>query len=507
LRTARGIAALASGEVLGKVATLALIVIAARSLGEADYGVFAYALALGTLLAVFPSWGFDTTVIQEGSAAPDRLPRLLAELLAARTLIAVPLSAVAIGVELLRRGGDAGLASAMVLLACSLDTYSDAFRAVATAREAQGRSAAVLVLQRVVSALAVVAAIALGLGLVGVAAGFLSGSVVGALVMSRAVVRLGIRPDWRALTWRGIRRLVRTSHVAGVTGLASAALFRIDAVLLGLLAGDAAVGTYSAAYRLLETILFVTWAVSRAVFPVIASNPEAPRVRRGFERGFTLLTVIFLPYGVVLLLRGEELMALVFGAAFADDGAAVLRWLAFAPILFALGYLASYALMARGPDLRIVAGSVAALVVNIVLNLVLIPGFGAEGAAAATVVAYLVEGALIGFFMVRTWGWPLKLAPFAAPVLGSIAVAGVLLSPLPLIPALLVAGVAYAALWAAIVRILDPEQMRVVMGVARRRSGDGGADDTGIEPRPPARGSADDMPAPPEQEETGRVVR
>ena len=50
----------------------------------------------------------------------------------------------------------------------------------------------------------------------------------------------------------------------GVDTVVAMALFRIDQVLLGAMKGDAAVGVYAAAYRLLETMLFVSWAVAAA---------------------------------------------------------------------------------------------------------------------------------------------------------------------------------------------------------------------------------------------------
>lgn len=468
MRTAKGVAALATGDVLGKIATLAYVVVAARALGPVDFGVFGFALALGTLGAMIPAWGFDLVVVQEGSADRSRLPTLLAELLAARTMTTIPVAAMLIAVELVRRGGETGLASALVMTACFVDTYADAYRAAAAVHEAQPRSAAVLVLQRVTTALTVVGSVTMGWGLLGVATCVLAGSVVGLIAMVIVVSRLGIRADIRGLTAKGVRTLISRSHIVGFSAVISALMFRINTVLLGFLASDAAVGAYSAAYRILETVLFVAWATSGAVFPVVARDPQAWRIRRGFERGLVVLTAVFLPYAVVLLLRGDDLLVLLYGEAFTSAGTPILQWLAFAPLLFGVAYLANYALIAPGPNKQILVGGLVALAVNVALNFALIPSLQGVGAAIATTMSYAIEAVVLGIYLVRAIGVPLRIRAVAASAVGTVVVLGVLVAPLPFIPALLVAGAAYCVAWWIVARLLDPEQIDVLRGLMRR---------------------------------------
>lgn len=477
MRTARGILALGSGEVVGKLGTLVLVISAARALGPEQFGVFSFALSLGTLVAIIPSWGFDTVVVQQGSAEPARLAALLAQLLVLRGAVSAPVLAAA-GAALLyyRGGGAAGWASVLVLLACLADTIADGYRAVATAREAQGRCAAVQIAQRLVGAVLVVAVIVAGGGLLEVAGAYLAGSVVGVGGMAFVIARLGITPAWRSVRRIGLRAFGRTSGVMGVHGVLSMALLRVDAVLLGLIAGDAAVGLYAAAYRLLDTVLFVAYSVSRAVFPVIASSSDRWRMRRGVERGAAVLATAFLPYAAVLLLRGQDVLDLLYGTRFSAGGAPILAWLALAPLLYGMVFLAADVLLARGTNPWILAGSISGLAVNLALNLLLIPSLQGLGAAVATTVSYLVEAAVLAALVVRREG--VVIAPRTlAPAAGATAVAVVvLLVPLPLLPDLLLAVVAYSVVWWPLARRLDPEQTAVLRRLPRlRRAGLGGA--------------------------------
>jgi O-antigen/teichoic acid export membrane protein len=243
------------------------------------------------------------------------------------------------------------------------------------------------------------------------------------------------------------------------------ALFRIDAVLLAALAGAAAAGRYAAAYRLLETVIFVAWTVARSVFPIMASSPQTWRVRRGAERGIVVLASVFLPYNALLWCRGADVMAVLYGDSFSTGDTAVLTWLAPAPLLFGVGYLAAYALMSDGPNARVLVGSVGALVINVAMNLVLIPHHGPVGAAAATTVSYAAQVALLYPAASRRAGRPALLRPLLPAAVASVAAGVVLWLVAPFWPAVLLAAAVYPAVWLWLAARFDPEQVGVVRGL------------------------------------------
>ncbi len=466
LRTARAILQLAAAEIVGKLSTLVVVVGAARLLPLPAFGAFSVALGAGAIAAVLPSWGFDTMLIQRGAGRPEQLPTLLAELLALRLAVAATTLAAAgfvLGALRLPAATVAGVTC--VLAACLAETVTDAYRAVAIARERQSLVARGQLAQRGATAVLAVAALLAWPSLVPLSAAYLAGTLVGTAAAGAGVARLGIRPHWRGVSWPGLRRLSRTSWPAGLHSVASMALFRCDAVLLAALAGAAAAGRYAAAYRLLETVVFVCWTVARAVFPVMASSSQAWRVRRGAEAGLVVLAVAFLPYAALLWCRGGELLRLLYGEPFVAAGRPVVGWLAPAPLLFGAGYLAGYVLLSSGPTATVLVGSVGAMVVNVGLNLVLIPRYGPVGAAAATTVSYAVQVALLYPPARRRVGRPTLTRPLLPALAGSVLFAGVLLLPLPLPPALAIGAAGYLAVWYGLASRLDGEQVRVVRGV------------------------------------------
>jgi O-antigen/teichoic acid export membrane protein len=463
---------LTAGEVVGKLGTLVVVVGAARLLPLPDFGVFAVALGVGALVSVVPAWGFDTLLVQRGAASPAVLPGLLTELVALRTGLVVAVLALVGGVAV-AAGAPAPvlLPAGCVVLACLAETVADAFRGVAIALEAPVVVAAAQLVQRGVTAVLVLAVLFARPELLALSVAYLGGAGVGIIATAVGAARLGVRPSRAMLSWSGVARLGRVSHASGLHTVASMALFRIDAVLVAMLAGAAAAGRYAAAYRLLETVIFVAWTVVRGVFPVMASSADVGGVRNGARRGLAVLASVFLPYMVLLWCRGEDVLRILYGESFMDGDTAVVAWLAPAPMFFGAAYLAAYVLMVGGPTSRVLVGSVGALVLNVMLNVALIPRYGPAGAAAATTWSYAAETALLYPAASRRAGRPALGRPLFPALLASVSAAVVLLLPVPFAVALAIAAVVYASVWLLSAVRIDPEQFEVVRGVWLRAPG------------------------------------
>jgi len=468
-RAARNAAAMAVSEVVGKIATLALTIAAARALGVSEFGAFAYAISLSLLIATLPTWGFDLDIIQRGSADPASLPQTVAQALTWQTAIAVPvfLGAGVVGVAG-RPDAESAVALILILAAVMIDVYSGIGYASATAKQELAGVSAVQAGQRFVAAGLGIAALVMGVGLIGVAAAYLVASLIALVGTWWIVLRLGVVPDRRGVTRSGLWNSFRRSSAMGVDGVVGLLLFRGDQLLLETLKGDAAVGAYAAAYRLVETVLFISWAVAGAALP--AMSEDTGRIRRGSEQGLAAVAALYLPFAVALWIEPVEILRLLFGPEYAREAAGAVRWLAPVPMLFAIAFVAGQGLLAIGRPWRAVATTVVAALLNIVLNLVLIPDHSGTGAAAATTVAYVVKGAFVLLALVPFAGWIRAHRSIAIPLVASAPFAVMLLLlHIPIVVELVMSGIIYATCWYLLTRRLAPEQITLAKEVLRRR--------------------------------------
>lgn len=469
-RAGRNVVAVMAGDVLGKAATVVFTVVVARHLGATDFGSFSYALALGLLLSTFIAWGFDAEVLRRGSVDSSVLGEVLGQALVLRALHAVPV--VAVGGLLIAFGRPAGAdvtAIVLVVVATLVDGFGDCGRAAATARERPAWSTFALVVQRVVACALAASVVLLGGDLVAVCAAYLVSSGIGAAVLLALLGRLGAHPRFRGLDRGALPGLWRGTFLLGLDAVLSMAVFRVDALLLGAIAGTREVAAYTVAYRLMETVLFVAWAVGRSVFPAMARAAGGPRLLRVGEGALAAAAGLLVPYAVLLVLEGDRLLALLFGPEYGPDSAVTLQLLAFAPLTFALTFLTGVMLFAQGRKVQMVVASGTGLTVNIALNLAVIPVYGAQGAAAATLICYAVQGLLSVGLLSRGNGLlrvdrALLVSGSAALPMGALLVA----VDAPLLVEAAAGGVAYVACAVLVARRWAPEQLDLVRSLARR---------------------------------------
>lgn len=473
-RTARNAAVSAGAQVVGKFATLAWTVLAARVLGTGDFGAFFFALTLAYLLSAVAEWGFDGVMVQRASRDLSQVEVLFARAVGWQTIIAVPLFIIVGGAitATARTSAPARLTFALVLVAMLVDIWSDSSRAASATAQDQAGTARALVLQRTVTMLFAVAALLAGGGIVGLAVAFLAGTALGAAAHLRALRKLGIGlPARAALRREPMLDFLRDSWVLGLTSLVLMSLFRLDSVLLGAIKGDEAVGGYVAAYRLLETVLFIAFSLRAAVFPVMNATDAPERARRGVETALAALGFVYLPFGVVCLVEAGPLLSLLYGASYADAATGALQWLAMAPLAYGIAYFGNAALQARRQQRAMLVAAVVAVVVNVALNLALIPRYGGTAAGFTTTLSYTVESLLVVLALARG-GLRVSLArPFLESLVASAALAALLLaSPLPLLPELALGGLLFLAVWIGLARWRSPDQLAVLRGVLTRKA-------------------------------------
>ena len=187
-------------------------------------------------------------------------------------------------------------------------------------------------------------------------------------------------------------RLVRQGLALGAVGLVGMLYLRTDVIMLGLISGDEEVGLYFTASRCLEAAFILPHVVMLAVFPRLARSTE---LRRDVGRAARWL----------LALSGMAFTALaatafwLLPALYPELARMSLLLLVMAPAVVPvfLGFLFTQSLVAADAERRYLILAVAGLVLNVALNLVLIPLLAGVGAAAATVVTetIITVGAMI----------------------------------------------------------------------------------------------------------------
>lgn len=173
-----------------------------------------------------------------------------------------------------------------------------------------------------------------------------------------------------------------------------------DHIMLTLLAGDAANGLYTCAVTCAGLTNFVFYAIVDSLRPVILACRKAKR--EAFERKMTglyaLMNLLSLGQSVGFMLLAGPIVGLLYGAAYAA-AVPVLRILVWNTAFSMMGAVRNVWLLAEEKHHLLWRINLCGAVSSIVLNILLIPRWGAEGAALASVLTQFFTNFAVGFLM------------------------------------------------------------------------------------------------------------
>ena len=199
--------------------------------------------------------------------------------------------------------------------------------------------------------------------------------------------------------------------------------FRIDIVMLSLLDTYRAVGEYSVGYKFSDLLGAVPLAVvAPALTMLVGAWPDDPAAfRRIFRHALVILTVGAVGMSVVFVLFAEPLVTLFYTDRYtsAADGA---RLLVVGQSLHFFTLLAFSTLVAVQRNRLYPIAMLAGVVINVALNIVLIPEYSYLGSGWATIVTEVVVMIVLGLGVARIPG----LLPFPVKAIAKCLAAGAL---------------------------------------------------------------------------------
>jgi O-antigen/teichoic acid export membrane protein len=404
---ARGSLLLLSARVVGNAGFFVAVVLLARGLGPTGRGTIAFLIVTALVSGNVVGFGMGESTTVFAAQRPALRAVLLSNLLLVTVAAALLGTAAICGLLLVlsdaRPAGIGRTELSVLVLGIPATALAAAGQAFLLGCSRFGQQAVITAVVPWVYALALVT-VWIGPGLSVVNAGLIWGatmmvSAIGLLLASARGVGLGrpSQPLIRESVTFGLRAWVGT-----LAGLMNA---RVDQVLMGFLATEAALGIYSIAVNGSEVLLYLPHAAAAALLPAVSRS--APELRgEQTLRVFRQLLVITTACLAIALVLGPPLFPIVFGEAFQDSVSAFF-WLLPGVVGYATIIVFSNALVATSrPGLSSVTFLVA-LVVGIALDFALIPRFGADGAAAAATIAYLCGGAtaLVAFRARIEFAW------------------------------------------------------------------------------------------------------
>ena len=454
---ARNLRVYGVANVVVRIVSATSVVVIARSLTSEDFGRYAVAIALSTLLTRMVVLGLGAYLVRETAQKPDRIGEALGHVMMLQGMLGI-VALGACGAVAAVLGYDRETTHAVVLFAAGnvFVTLTASFTAVLIGLERARQVAGYQLAQAAVLALATVTAALAGARPAGIAAVSLA---VSGLSMPFAIAMT--RRYWRGIAFRsdGLMETLRAGTAYAATTLGAIMLTYVDAVMVQAFEGNVAAAQYGASYRLLLVAMIVPATYSDAATRTLAqlALEDRPKLGHLYSRMSAHLTLLGLPLAVGGVLVADDLMAALFGEEYRAAGTIAALLLAGLAVAYPTAMMFTTAL-GIGRERATALTYAGVVVFNVGANLVAIPAMGAEGAALVMFASQIVLLVVMASVLRRSGVRFLERGKLARGCGACLVMAGAMLltEGLPLIVTLLAGVIAYAGALVAL-RVLDAE--------------------------------------------------
>jgi len=186
--------------------------------------------------------------------------------------------------------------------------------------------------------------------------------------------------------------IVRDSLPVGIAGIIVVLYSRLDILMIGWFMGQKQVGEYAFAYRMTEPFLLLFSSLSISVYAFFSgfSKPaDLLKVRQKIMQVMTPVVIVSGACALALSLSAKWVTKLISNQY--GESAGVLPVLAWAIVFKAVNAQLTAFINSKGKYRFITVVAVNNLIINVILNLLLIPGFGLRGAALAVVLTEAIN--------------------------------------------------------------------------------------------------------------------
>lgn len=231
-----------------------------------------------------------------------------------------------------------------------------------------------------------------------VPAGALAGELVCISILIYAVGRsYGLR--WPSVSRKDFRDIVPSALLLGFASFMSMTYDKVDTILLGYFRPMEEVGLYAATYKIMWMVMSFLPILSKVFFPLIAESADntldSQRDSRLYLKILMFLALPLIAGGIVV---AEPLTLLIIGDKYTGSGLLLILLLPNVLVGGLACYYAGMKLVAKNKNREYVIAVTIGAVLNLVLNLIFIPVWGAKAAAVMTCLSQLAVVGIAAWF-------------------------------------------------------------------------------------------------------------
>lgn len=365
----------------------------ARYLGPKQYGIWNYAIALTSLFGSIATLGIDNILVRELVKYPAQRNILLGSAFFMRLFAGLLTTFLAVLTIYFINKGDR-----LLIYLATLNSLTFIFQAIyiidnyfqsqiKSKYSVYAHNAAFIVISIVKIGL-----IILNYPLIAFAiAGAIEVTLISIfLIYAYSLNQMSIR-SW-LFKYEIAKLLIKDSWPQLLAGLSILVYMRIDLVMIGNMLGNKEVGIYSAAVKISEIWFFIPLSIVNTLFPIIikSKNISDKIYYSRIQKLLVLMAWLSIVIAILMSFMSGFVINLLFGKEYIQASSILIIHI-WSGVPVCLGLASGAWFTAENLQIIHFYRTIIGAIVNVILNMLLIPKFGASGAALATVVSYFIS--------------------------------------------------------------------------------------------------------------------
>ncbi len=419
-KVAKNTLSLFIGSIINKICMLIFFVLLASNFGSEDLGVFYFLFSLTSIFVIFSDFGLSTLVVREVARDKSEAQMywsnsfLIKILLSTASVILIPVLLYLLNypMETIKLGF---LFSLMTIFNVGVNLNDSLFKAF----EHFEFSALIMILQglfiltmgmwlfKVSQSLYPI----IVLYVLAMAVAFL----IGSLILTRKFIKFKI-----SCNFNFVRALFKKAYPFILAQFVGILYLRIDVLMLSKISGNAATGWYGAASKIILAYTMFPNFLITALFPILSRKSQSSKdaIKRISDRALKYLLIIGIPLILFTVFDAQKIILFLYKEDFVNS-IIVMKILGMKAFFFFINPLLGKILLSSDKEKVYVILVSAALMLNVVLNMLLIPRFSYIGASIATVVSAFCQMILLYYFTARFLFRLNIVSPMIRPLLAS----------------------------------------------------------------------------------------
>jgi O-antigen/teichoic acid export membrane protein len=389
------------GQLITWSSTLLLTSAYGRFLGDVKFGELYFAITFVSLVGFPVELAFNQQLTRDVAEHPEQAEGYLWNTLLLKTLLWVAVFGIILVLVWLL---NYSIEQRTLVVICGIDLFAGSvastFGSLHYAFERALYPTIAKILEKGLSAAIGILLLRMGMSVQVMAFVILGGSVTNALWQAAWFFRLvGLHLMVRKEIFL---KLLKGSLPFLAYGALGVIYYRIDTVMLSLMASTAAIGWYGAGYRLFDTLVFLpNIIVDSVMYPVFSklSATSESALKIAVEKCLNVLLICVLPVAALFALAAPSIVGFLYHDAAFVHTVAVIQMLAPGLVFLYINTLLTTLIVTLKSERRMPIMAALALVFNLGLNFLLIPLYQQVGAALMTTLTELLLLIISLFFL------------------------------------------------------------------------------------------------------------